>query len=333
MSETIPGILPLSKVVSIYESNKDILSKDLLKEPLASLPAAFYVTLHTLSNVYHSSDPKWLQVRERVLVSFIKETKTPKEMNSSVTSGIIAQMKNPPPVMAILNCGTGPVKYQIYAVENGVAVVLSEHKPKTGPSISDLNIPGVYKGKTEIAEIKTSIIQDIAECQKKLSKDCTFSAVITGDIRTAYYKLGDLHLREPFDTAVKTLFEPFHISPWNGHCYFISQEEEGSCEVSAVKNLHKGIDPRLQVLFSFGIGRGSCQWSHEKLVVGNTDGMNRPDLMLGMADVVAQKFKTPEYVSLIVESLLPNSLPVISLKSGTTLHFYNEPSLQKLFGI
>jgi len=270
---------------------------------------------------------------ERVLVSFIKETKTPKEMNASVTSGIIAQMKNPAPVIAILNCGTGPVKYQFYSVQDGVAVVLFEHKPKTAPSISEFNIPGVYKGKTEAAEIKSSISQDIEICKKKLSKDCIFSAVITGDIRSAFFKPGDINLRQSFETAVKNIFEPLHISPWNGISYFISQEEEGSCEVSAVKNLHKGIDPRLQILFSFGIGRGSCQWSHEKLVVGNSDGMNRPDLMLGMADVVGQKFKTPEYVRLIVESILPNSLPVISLKSGTTLHFYNEPTLQKLFGI
>jgi len=338
MSININGIINLQKVISIFETQNEYLKNKLLGK--GELQAACYLALETLKKAYDCKDTEWRKIRDRIQVSFIKDTKFPKVMNTSVTCGAVVQMKKKPENICVLNCGTGGIRYQYYKIEDGIVVVSDELKPTDAYSLSDLKIPNLYEGKLDVEFIKTAVARDLGECKSKNNLDnCKYVALITGDLRAARenkkgFTEKEINSRqELFETMVQSIFTPLKIEPWNGKSYFMSQTEEGTCEILALENLLSGLDPKLRVLITFGIGRGSCQWSNSKLIVGNDNGMNRPDKMMEMSMIVEKKFEESEYVSLLLENISADSVPVIALKSGTLIYLGKDKELQKIFGL
>jgi len=341
MAEKINGLMPLSQVVKNFETNYNKLKEKLYLT--GELETACWLAFESLKVTYDCKDPRWRKIRDKIYVSFIKETKSPKIMNTSVTSGVVVQLKDKPETVCVLNCGTGGIRYVFYQIVDGIVVVICEIKPSDNYSVSDLNVPGVYQGKYDAEYIKKSIARDLEDCKSKMSpdklKNCKYIAVITGDIRAARdnnkgYTDEQYQKRvTQFDSVAESIFKPLNIETWNGKSYYLKSSEEGSCEVLATQNLFAGLDPKLKVLISFGIGRGSVQWTHPKTFVGIDDGMNRPDKMMALKKVLEKKFEEPDYVSVLLDGINDDTLPVIALKSGTLILYGRDKEIQKSIGV
>ncbi len=65
------------------------------KDKCFSIVAALRATLDTLVSLDVLSDPLWIKLKNRLQVSFVKETKKPNEVNTSLTSGIAFKRLEP----------------------------------------------------------------------------------------------------------------------------------------------------------------------------------------------------------------------------------------------
>jgi len=295
--------------------------------------------------VYDCNNPNWRKIRDEIRVSLIKKTTTPEIMNTSLASGVVSQMKPESEIVCVLNCGDSGIKYQFYKLEDAKATILFELKPdslKPPYSLSDLNIPNLYPGKLSSEFIISSISRDLEECRYMFNNPTDFPilAIITGDIRNAYYNTSfpneEISNRQSlFDSTIQSIFSPLQIQPWSGHnSFFISQADQDHYEMIATQNLLSVLNPKLRVLITFGIGHESCQWTHKNLIIGNDSGMNTPDKMMDMSDIVSKKFEDNDYVSVLLDSMSVDitEIPVIALKSGTLKYLGQDKELQSLFG-
>lgn len=280
----------------------------------------------------------------------------------------------------ILNCGTGDCKYQWYGgpkvamrkaavlgkdYKNGI-VLLGEHKPKdeTNPiTTSRLNVgPYVYKHKPKgnkpmlpalsIQELALGIENELEKLPwtKSLGKIKIY-ALVTGTIRQEWEK-ADAEGKAVMDRALNQLFSSinFHgakleIHPWTGkrgNSYFIPQEVEGSFECLALQNLIRWTDPGADAIGSFGIGRGSAQWSirvtdeagtETTTVLGYNYGMNNPDKLKDIGSWLSKQLDDEKLTDGITRTLqklnLAGKKPVFALKSGPLIGFNDE--WKKLF--
>ncbi len=175
-------IIPLSLIPDHWLLVSDTLQEGKYSEddegPLHALDAA----LTLLKNLYYLDDEKWRSVRDKVTIGLVKDTKD--YGNTSVSMGAAALQKGQQ--VGFLNCGTGGIKYQLYARESGCLRLVSEYKPKGGANINSLKI-GNYQPKVEVSlELtKEKLEQELAHADLpwKDLPDITICAFVTGTIR------------------------------------------------------------------------------------------------------------------------------------------------------
>jgi len=181
-----------------------------------------------LESVFALRHPAWDEIKASTFISFVKSTKT---TNTSVTSGVASQALEPGERAGILNCGTGPVKFQFYQTDRrGVVRVLEDSKPKT-VSMTSLVVPGLYEPAppavaVPAAELTRQLGEQLAERLPRHGNDILVLACITGLIRAAWQRSGP-EQRKAFDQCARAVLEPLGVEPWDGESYFISQEDEG----------------------------------------------------------------------------------------------------------
>jgi hypothetical protein len=114
---------PLSRIVDNWRLAEPFLDDTASSEARPNV--AFHATLSALRTMYDLQDPAWLEVRDKVQVGCVKESSPCNSGNTSVSMGCAAtffvqQTKRAQPFkrrVALLNCGTGGVKLQLYGLD------------------------------------------------------------------------------------------------------------------------------------------------------------------------------------------------------------------------
>jgi hypothetical protein len=285
-----------------------------------------FATLETLKMVHDK-----LSQSVPLLVSFVKNTES---TNTSVTSGIASSIIKPGEKVLILNCGTGPIKYQYYTKNSdNVVIVLGEYKPKT-ISFNNYQIDGYYKVGANAVSAENMVIsiqEDLNNTPWKLNENTKIVAVITGNIRKAWQSSEN---KDKFQEDVSIVFNELNIIPWNDTCFFITQEDEGMHESYAVSNLMKGIDSKYQCVINMGIGCGSSQWTTIRngnpITTKHEYGMFTPYKLLSLPQTVTGQFDDLEYIYDLIQTCSSTDHPVIALKSGCLIRLERDEQLKKL---
>lgn len=105
------------------------------KKQDAGLKEAFEAIVDLLCALHELDVPSWNQLKERVCVSLIKKTRT---INTSLTSGIARSRLAEGDSIGFLNCGSGPIKFQFYKMDqNGVVHSMVDFTPPEEQNLSD----------------------------------------------------------------------------------------------------------------------------------------------------------------------------------------------------
>lgn len=171
------------------------LSKD-LEGPTFALQA----TLTLLKELYFLDNAAWRQLRDKVSIGLIKDTKN--HGNTSVSMGkftfhihslnicfLSGAAKTAPEFescVGFLNCGTGGVKYQMYS-KKGCLHLEAEAKPKGGASPNALQV-GPYTPASAVSFEATRKLleEELKNAPWKDLENVPVYAFVTGTIRQAW---------------------------------------------------------------------------------------------------------------------------------------------------
>jgi hypothetical protein len=142
-------------------------------------------------------------------------------------------------------------------------------------------------------------------------------------------------LTNAIDENIKTL----KITPAIDDNWFISQSSEGIYEGLSTKNIIKAIDPKYDILFNFGIGKGSSQFTLGINTIPYGFGMNKSNILVNgnilvkdeqsLAKTVSLYFSKLDYIKQIIDTAQDMLNPVIALKSGCLIFFEDTSDLMK----
>jgi hypothetical protein len=303
-----------------------------------------FVTIQLFKALYAKSDERWNAIKDKVKIGIIKETK--KYGNTSVSMGVAKLMSVYMPdkqYFIFLNCGTGGIKYQVYMHKNGILSLLFEHKPTSEAGPNALCV-GAYKPskKTHALDQNRLLIdQELKQVYKmgldEYGIDLTGTPVfafVTGDIRAEFEKAKEANTRKLYQDEVSNLFKGL-AEPFNFNSYFMMQHEEGHNELVGTQTMYanlamSGLLPSTtKVTTSFGIGKGSCQWTMSKEngmteIIGVNVGMNKlQELSTAGTAIVEELWRKPAALNFFLESMSCTDCPIIAIKSGASLLLEN----------
>lgn len=323
-------IFPLSAI-----PDKWLLVSKRLREPLSDAEVgpvhALHATLVMFKNLYYLDDARWPKIRDSLKLGLIKDTK--KYGNTSVSMGAAKKVFEKIPdkkSVGFLNCGTGGIKYQRYDCQD-VLHVIGEYKPKDAASANALKV-GAFTPKSVVSFEETSrlLFRDLQSPSMpwKPTEDVPMYAFVTGTIRQ-YWEEANPDEKKVLEAEMTRLFKPLGIQPLN-ESYFVTQDEEGAFELLGAQALYSNlakfglIESGVQVVGSFGIGRGSCQWMVMRKngtpeLVGHKAGMVNVKELANMSNTLMKACRDPLKFNVLLESLegIPN--PAVALKSGAAL--------------
>lgn len=227
------------------------------RKELVEMTLGLHCSLAFLSRLYLDLDhiPGWSEVKDKVIVSLIKDTSDCG--NSSVSMGLAWKYFKKyvgETLVVFLNCGTGGVKLQAYLRVAKTVTVLHEHKPGQG-SIANITGIGDYrpqKKKQTLDEVKTELkgaLQTFHEWKKTVKTPWAQKrpyAFITGSIRNHWEKatedmkqemehklIGLFGSDDPdqglADPVAEILNEDSGKQP-NYRCFFMTEHDEGRME-------------------------------------------------------------------------------------------------------
>jgi len=135
--------------------------------------------------------------------------------------------------------------------------------------------------------------------------------------------------KKNLENEIGKLFHGTGIKPLTAS-FFITQGEEGGMELRGTRAMYGNLvsanllDIGTNVVVSFGIGKGSCQWmvlktNGEMELVGHRSGMNNVEKLREVGTTVLDSYKNPLALSSFLEALESTEKPVIALKSGAVL--------------
>jgi len=298
------------------------------QEPLTALAAA----LELLSVLYKLDDPRWLRIRDRVLIGLIKETKD--YGNTSVSMGAAKAVDKFETCVGFLNCGTGGIKYQMYSTEGGYLHLAKEVKQKNGASPGALEA-GQYRPKTAATlEATRKLLEtELESAPWKGQPNTPVYAFVTGTIRQ-HWEEGDAKEKKELEGVMEQLFHGTGIRPLSSS-YFMSQDEEGRLELLGSQEMYNNLakagqlDPGTSVVGSLGIGRGSCQWmimrpNGQTELIAHRAGMTDLHNLAQLPQTVMSEYKNDTRRNVFLEAMESSPNPVIALKSGAMLTLENK---------
>lgn len=282
----------------------------------------------------------WDEHKLNLNLGFIKSTKN--HGNTSVSMGVAKKFFDANPSetqVVVFNCGTGPAKAQIYNRDLKTEIVKLHLEEKDGPMINMIEVAN-FKPKDAItadsAHIALSEWINALMTKGSLRASSVRVGLVTGKIREHYYSacMGD---RKTMDEVINSVFAPLNVQRAEDPSYFLKQESEGYFEYTGTRTMYRnlrndGLLPDgVDVIGSFGIGRGSCQWTvadaqcHPQ-VFGFEKGMMDGDELLGMAKALMDEFKRPSstHFGNLIGSMSLVKTPVIALKSGCAILLEDE---------
>ncbi len=283
----------------------------------------------------------WEGYLDRVKFGLIKESKMLGK--TSVTQGVAQKMLDEnrfdTPSKIFAKCGTNGMKLQVavrgkaFADEEKKHPIVfirfecKENPERTSPNKLKLGNWTLSKSpdRLEIHQGRLSVeMQNLGNelAYRKMDSPKVLHVYIKGPARDYWERASDDD-KKAMEDDVDQLFEGVAHVPWNGKSYFMTQQEESDMEFLAAKslysNLHKaGLLPKVEVVSSWGIGRGSLQMGDFQLSVGMDDDVVqrnavcryfRDALKYGLAKELFDESK--QYP--------PDAILVIALKSGFTI--------------
>src|SRR4029079_13184642 len=235
---------------------------------------AFKTTLHFLSRLWNiSDDPKWLNVRGKLKIGWIKETR--EYGNTSVSMGAASKTTVDVDKIGFLNCGTGGIKYQIFS-KMPCLHMLKVHRGKC--NVNQLTCGDYIPTQNEMAlgEARTFLQ---SESKEQGLRDMPIYAFITGPIRDAWASATPEN-KEKMETRMANFFKPINALPLpHVKSFFITQQQEAELELEAVQSMYdnlkanKKLQEDVNIIACFGIGRASSRWicNHPTGVMANVN--------------------------------------------------------------
>lgn len=309
----------------------------------------FTSSLDVCIKLWRMNNARWLAIRNRVHIGYIKGTK--KHGNTSVSMGLAVRYfeKNTNKSCVIfLNCGTGGIKYQCYAQKANIIYLLFEFKPENRTGPNSLKVC-TYTPKNEITfevnveALKTEMADAINSHKELLGSDIQqvdVLAFITGDIRKKFEDSTQEN-KQIFENILKDYFHGI-AKEFNGMSYFMSQDEEGTLELVGADTMYKNLTNAnlleldgASVVGSFGIGRGSCQFMTKYYdaakctdvfqLIGYTYGMGSLQKLSQVGVFIDETLNnSPEKMDAFLTALESVKTPIIAFKSGATLLLENK---------
>ena len=302
---------------------------------------AFKTTLHFLSRLWNiSDDPKWLNVRGKLKIGWIKETR--EYGNTSVSMGAASKTTVDVDKIGFLNCGTGGIKYQIFS-KMPCLHMLKVHRGKC--NVNQLTCGDYIPTQNEMAlgEARTFLQ---SESKEQGLRDMPIYAFITGPIRDAWASATPEN-KEKMETRMANFFKPINALPLpHVKSFFITQQQEAELELEAVQSMYdnlkanKKLQEDVNIIACFGIGRASSRWicNHPTGVMANVNviaqqcGMDvkRDRLEEEVADVIIENLLADDKAHLyrLIDVVETHNQPLLALKSGCTLLLQRNPTLK-----
>lgn len=338
-------ILNEDEAMDFFPTDEQINSDQDLKGPNDGLRAC----LRLLRDLWYYPNAQWRLVRLRVLIGLVKDTEN--HGNTSVSMGMAKGFfdANPNPLtsaVGFLNCGTGGIKYQYYLRISERIFVVFEFKPKDGANPNALEFPG-YNPKKPMSfdQVRRLLGQEIVQASKDFAnklkeKDYVLPpcvpiyAFITGPFRE-FYEKAPPEIKQQLNEFTGRVFVEIALPIiGNNGSYFLPQEAEGTYELTGTQCMYRQLSndslllPGTQVIGSFGIGRGSCQWmiqsGSEVFLCGLNHGMTNPQGLATLSDSVIPQLFSREKLPKFLRSIMSCERPVIALKSGCSLLLENK---------
>jgi len=170
---------------------------------------AFAATLDVLAALHELDDPKWNKIKERLYVSFVKKGPT---TNTSVSSGLAASVLKPGQSIGVLNCSTGPIRFQFYKMDEERAVrVLIDLTP---PEEQEMYITNVLDPR-KLAALREGIATTLDYLQT--NDRVSVVALATGELREKWEKdleADDGSLRAAWTLDLANLFQGLDVQAW-----------------------------------------------------------------------------------------------------------------------
>jgi hypothetical protein len=317
------------------------------------------VTLDALLKLWNMANPEWRLIRERFEVGLIKESN--ENGNTSVSMGTAYKLKKPAQTaIGFLNCGTGGIKYQMYAMNvNGLLTLVDEFKPKNSFGFSDVPF-GTY---TPTKDPKTSFgLRTLMKTELKQApwagkKDVIVYGFVTGTIRQHWEKEQNSKQKFLMTSEVGNIFREFGILPvepgGGDSFYFLTQEQEGTYEFEGITTLYDNLTKanllsgNKRPVLGIGIGQGTSQIvidalndqvdlfaRTKKLIFGYNAGMKDSAKLQLLPNAWKAALLPPK--SIYLQRLIDlckedvNFTPVIALKSGCLISLEANPIQKKI---
>lgn len=288
---------------------------------------ALHATLMLLQKLYYLEHPRWKQLRDKVQLGLVKDTK--QYGNTSVSMGA-AKISRFDERAGFLNCGSRGIKYQMYSKAGGVLHLEAEFKPKQGASPNCLQVGGFQpKQPASFDECRRLLLAELQNDQMPWrGMDIPQYAFVTGTIRN-YWEGANAEERARLELAMEQLFASTGIQRL-GNSFFITQDEEGQLELLGSRAMYANLaqagllDTETEVVASFGIGGGSCQWMVLKSdgqteLIAHKAGMNNLAELAKVSETVLNAYTNMSKLNVFLDALEQVEHPVIALKSGCAL--------------
>ncbi len=336
-------VIPFENVVTFFKSNQLTIFKteDEKEHPLYY---AFFYICQFIERLWDIEMPlnckytksQWQEtLKLKVRLGLVKETTDCGTSSVSMGAAVEWFAKNPKhKTILILNCGSGGIKFQIFAIEDDVVKVMDELKGLTAlPSPNAVQIGNyIPENVRDWVTEQQTLIQVYWEFTQTIYAgiiDAEF-AFVTGKVRESYEK-SDMQEQKVKNNNITQYFQKnLGIAPFQ-KSYFLSQAEEARLEALATKTLYENLfqknylTQKVTVDQTWGIGQGSSQ-------IG--------DFILyqsGMNDLQALSYlpKNTLIDCQLIEMLMDRwnqrpELSLIALKSGCALLPDKYPALREM---
>lgn len=287
---------------------------------------ALMAIFETVSSVYKFQDKTWDEIKERVLVSFVKETQT---THFSLGSGVAMHLLEPGGSIGMLECGSGPIRLMVYNMDQLGIVRLVDDFDLPELSLSALNIEGAHEGQVSVTAMHIAIV-DTLEFSKE--HDVKLFAVVTGKLSQAWQNAEPAQ-QSRIECTLADMFKSLHVAPWKKNCFFMSESERPKYELAAASNVLKDISPEYSLMLSFGVWAHDCYWITNSTSVLHPRGMASGKLQGELQKTVMSEFTQREYIAHL-QALTKNvDSPVLALHSACLEMFQTKHDLRQCFAV
>jgi len=217
--------------------------------------------------------------------------------------------------------------------------LVREHKPENGASPNALAV-SLYQPSKPVSfeKAKEQLLQELSVAPWTGVPQTPVYAFVTGTIRQHWEEASDSE-KKKLDEEMFQFFKDTNVKPLISTSFFLPQDEEGNFELRGTRGMYGNLvsagllEKGTSVVGSFGIGRGSCQWTvlsktGQPLLIGHKAGMTNLPKLKEVTDTVMGEYKNPESLELFLDALETSDKPVIALKSGAVLALEAFPNLK-----